>query len=332
MPTIKKYIIKPDNVKNPFQMRATSPLSRDILEFSGDNADDKIDFTDQIYGSSSLPNITAPNPYNNKPATTIEQIKPISMFDRDSDGDKTTININTTGGKEADVYNNLKDKPKTPSSVRTEERAKRVQNRQINRTIRQEDRLKSRVGSERFEEIKKRKSPANYSVPNPFTPRQQDIVGNIYNPGGGDINQFEQGQAFNKFASNPNTLNNPSIPTEAQTTMNDLQMENEPFNAFSQNKKSPLMQDVKFDTRGYRDDMKRKLKQTSEERMKDVYDKAEFAVFTTAFSPHIAGLTGMMRAGRAVKALDGAKVINHYKATKKLKDLGFFNKASKTLK
>ena len=25
MPTIKKYIIKPNNVKNPFQMRATSP-------------------------------------------------------------------------------------------------------------------------------------------------------------------------------------------------------------------------------------------------------------------------------------------------------------------
>ncbi len=157
MPTIKKYIIKPDNVKNPFQMRATSPLSRDILEFSGDNADDKIDFTDQIYGSSSLPNITAPNPYNNKPATTIEQIKPISMFDRDEDGDNTTININTTGGKEADVYNNLKDKQKTPSGIRTEERANRVQNRQINRTIRQEDRLKNRVGSERFEEIKKRK-------------------------------------------------------------------------------------------------------------------------------------------------------------------------------
>ena len=75
-------------------------------------------------------------------------------------------------------------------------------------------------------------SPVNYSIANPFSPNQQGVIGQVYNPSGNDISQFEQGQAFNKFASNPNTLNEPPIPTEAQTTMNDLQMENEPMGAF----------------------------------------------------------------------------------------------------
>ena len=99
-------------------------------------------------------------------------------------------------------------------------------------------------------------SPVNYSVPNPFTPRQQDIVGNVYNPSGDDINQFEQGQAFNKFASNPNTLNEPPIPTEAQTTMNDLQMENEPMNVFGENLPGALnpRQQRKADRRSRRAD------------------------------------------------------------------------------
>ena len=75
-------------------------------------------------------------------------------------------------------------------------------------------------------------SPLKYSIANPFSPNQQGIIGQVYNPNGNDISQFEDGQAFNKFASNPNTLNEPPIPTEAQTTMNDLQMENEPMGAF----------------------------------------------------------------------------------------------------
>ena len=76
------------------------------------------------------------------------------------------------------------------------------------------------------------RSPIKYSIANPFSPNQQGVIGQVYNPSGNDISQFEQGQAFNKFASNPNTLNEPPIPTEAQTTMNDLQMENEPMGAF----------------------------------------------------------------------------------------------------
>ena len=100
-------------------------------------------------------------------------------------------------------------------------------------------------------------SPANYSIANPFTPRQQDIVGNVYNPSGDDINQFEQGQSFNKFASNPNTLNEPPIPTEADTTMNDLQMGNEPMGAvFGENLSGVLnpRQQRKADRRSRRAD------------------------------------------------------------------------------
>lgn len=79
-------------------------------------------------------------------------------------------------------------------------------------------------------------SPVAYSVANPFNPSQQDLVGQVYNPGGNDINQFQQNQSANKVtygqpnpASNPNTYNQPAIPTEADTTMNDLQMGNAPM-------------------------------------------------------------------------------------------------------
>ena len=39
MPTIKKYIIKPDNVKNPFQMRATSPAKKVAITGDGTSKD-----------------------------------------------------------------------------------------------------------------------------------------------------------------------------------------------------------------------------------------------------------------------------------------------------
>lgn len=84
--------------------------------------------------------------------------------------------------------------------------------------------------------INKSNSALAYSVANPFNPSQQDLVGQVYNPGGNDINQFQQNQSANKVtygqpnpASNPNTYNQPAIPTEADTTMNDLQMGNAPM-------------------------------------------------------------------------------------------------------
>ena len=79
-------------------------------------------------------------------------------------------------------------------------------------------------------------SPLNYSVANPFNPSQQDLIGQVYNPSGNDINSFQQNQGANKVtygqpnpAGNPNTYNQPAIPTEADTTMNDLQMGNAPM-------------------------------------------------------------------------------------------------------
>ena len=100
-------------------------------------------------------------------------------------------------------------------------------------------------------------SPAVYSVANPFSPNQQDLIGQVYNPNGNDINQFQDGQAFNKSASNPNTLNEPPIPTEADTTMNDLQMGNEPMGAvFGENLPGALnpRQQRKADRRSRRAD------------------------------------------------------------------------------
>ena len=81
---------------------------------------------------------------------------------------------------------------------------------------------------------------AAQAQPNPFSPQQQGVIGNVYNPTGSDINQFQANQGFNKSqynvgygqpegALNPNTLNEPPIPTEAETTMNDLQMANAPM-------------------------------------------------------------------------------------------------------
>ena len=81
-------------------------------------------------------------------------------------------------------------------------------------------------------------TPLNY---NPFSPRQQDIVGQVYNPSGNDISQFQDGQAFNKSASNPNTYNQPAIPTEADTTMNDLQTGNAPMGAFGDDLSGAMM-------------------------------------------------------------------------------------------
>ena len=105
-------------------------------------------------------------------------------------------------------------------------------------------------------------SPFEYSTPNPFTPSQQDVVGQVYNPGGNDINQFQQNQGANKVtygqpnpAGNPNTYNQPAIPTEADTTMNDLQMGNAPMGAvFGENLPGALnpRQQRKADRRGRR--------------------------------------------------------------------------------
>ena len=100
-------------------------------------------------------------------------------------------------------------------------------------------------------------TPLAYSVANPFSPNQQDLIGQVYNPNGNDINQFQDGQAFNKSASNPNTLNEPPIPTEADTTMNDLQMGNEPMGAvFGENLPGALnpRQQRKADRRSRRAD------------------------------------------------------------------------------
>ena len=75
---------------------------------------------------------------------------------------------------------------------------------------------------------------------NPFSPTEQGTMGGVFNPTGNDINQFQTNQGFNKSkynvgygqpegALNPNTYNEPPIPTEAETTMNDLQMANAPM-------------------------------------------------------------------------------------------------------
>ena len=129
----------------------------------------------------------------------------------------------TSGGNVPDSL-----KPKTNEEIQEEMRE--IQKKlQIEDTIGKGDTFRSGINYN---------SPLNY---NPFSPRQQDIVGQVYNPSGNDISEFQDGQAFNKSASNPNTYNQPAIPTEADTTMNDLQTGNAPMGAFGDDLSGAMM-------------------------------------------------------------------------------------------
>ena len=75
---------------------------------------------------------------------------------------------------------------------------------------------------------------------NPFSPTEQEVMGGVFNPTGNDINQFQSNQGFNKNqynigygqpegALNPNTLNEPPIPTEGSLTTTDLASGNVPM-------------------------------------------------------------------------------------------------------
>jgi hypothetical protein len=75
---------------------------------------------------------------------------------------------------------------------------------------------------------------------NPFSPTEQGAMGGVFNPTGNDINQFQSNQGFNKNqynigygqpegALNPNTLNEPPIPTEGSLTTTDLASGNVPM-------------------------------------------------------------------------------------------------------
>ena len=137
------------------------------------------------------------------------------------DSNKTT---NTMGDDIAEYLTsggNVPDSLKPKTNEEIQEEMKEIQKKlEIEDTIGKGDTFRSGINYN---------SPLNY---NPFSPRQQDIVGQVYNPSGNDISEFQDGQAFNKSASNPNTYNQPAIPTEADTTMNDLQTGNAPMGAF----------------------------------------------------------------------------------------------------
>ena len=70
MPTIKKYIIKPDNVKNPFQMRATSPLKLDYTGLLKNNVGKDGIKAANITGTTS---ITAVDAISNTPETGVKK-------------------------------------------------------------------------------------------------------------------------------------------------------------------------------------------------------------------------------------------------------------------
>ena len=321
MPTIKKYIIKPDNVKNPFQMRALSPLKLDYTGLLKNNVGKDGIKAANITGTTS---ITAVDAISNTPETGVKKFGKDLGLDDDNDGvEKTKFNeglkkrIDSAGniakktrleGKlgrkekrqaaRADKIQRRNDKrnpqtdlterigitkdikPSTPTvesvkfkinkgttldtkAVNTDidkikarhqkdlldrKNIKKYSNKTTN-TMGDDiaeyltsggnvpDSLKPKTNEEIQEEMKEIQkkleiqdtigkgdtfgSGINYNSPlnyNPFSPRQQDIVGQVYNPSGNDISQFQDGQAFNKSASNPNTYNQPAIPTEADTT------------------------------------------------------------------------------------------------------------------
>ena len=247
-----KYIIEP----TPFKMRATSPVNQNGVKGGVLTGDGKTkDYSKEVMNLVSI-----------QPPRYTTDINAVGTLDTVStaipnhaaemaDNNKTSVdNDNTSGNKGKEFYDNLA-KLKSPKIERNTGRGERVKAKQDRRTTNQGERATKREGNKytistgkggvdtktknwfgkrAIKGIKSafKDSPIKYSIANPFSPNQQDVIGQVYNPGGNDISQFEQGQAFNKFASNPNTLNEPPIPTEAQTTMNDLQMENEPMGAF----------------------------------------------------------------------------------------------------
>ncbi len=234
--------------------------------------------TSKIVTEKSIKNETRKIKNTNNTSTTTRQSAPkpppSGKYNDSSKGKDFKPDFEVSGTdmirlKPEGLYKQIADY--TPKKIKdmsfTEKTEHLLKNYNANKMIKQENASRefsqSMKDSRDRQKIKKLRptpllptSPVNYSVPNPFTPRQQDIVGNVYNPSGDDINQFEQGQAFNKFASNPNTLNEPPIPTEAQTTMNDLQMENEPMNVFGENLPGALnpRQQRKADRRSRRAD------------------------------------------------------------------------------
>jgi hypothetical protein len=244
MPTIKKYIIKPDNVKNPFQMRATSPLAVETP-------------------TEDLVMIEAPDtPSYVAPETSDSGVRP-SSFGAFGELTIDPLAEKSEEEKEKDKFKLTKQNTKSLSSPNiTDISNKRMPERGSAATYRDPD------------------SPLNYSPVNPFSPREQGVIGNIYNPSGNDISQFEDTQLRGKDLANvrlggaqmepivvdpkgnpvnlnPNTLNEPPIPTEADTTMNDLQMGNEPMGAvFGENLPGALnpRQQRKADRRSRRAD------------------------------------------------------------------------------
>jgi len=214
MPTIKKYIIKPDNVKNPFQMRATSPLNA-----FGDD--------DKMLAHVQAPQITATYeaPVAQESGVDVDaysnygpMIGEPAISEEEDDNKKT----DNTGGKQV---------PKL--TIQNTESLRFPNIMDISNK-----RMPTRGSAAAYRDPD---SPLDYSTPNPFTPREQGVIGKVYNPSGNDISEFEQGQAFNKFASNPNTLNEPPIPTEADMTMTDIEMGNQPLDPFGDDLSSEML-------------------------------------------------------------------------------------------
>tara|TARA_R110002073_G_scaffold128961_1_gene274868 strand:+ start:2410 stop:3258 length:849 start_codon:yes stop_codon:yes gene_type:complete len=197
MPDIKNYIIA-NNVKNPFQMRAMSPLNA-----FGDD--------DKMLAHVQAPQITA---------TYEAPAAQESGVDVDAYSNYGPMIGEARVSEEEDDDNKKTDE--TEGEKVHKFGSKEINTNKIQYVSEEPVNLKNSI----------RYSPLNYSTPNPFTPREQGVIGQVYNPSGNDISEFEQGQAFNKFASNPNTLNEPPIPTEADMTMTDIEMGNQPLDPF----------------------------------------------------------------------------------------------------
>jgi len=251
-----KYIIEP----TPFKMRATSPVNQNGVKGGVLTGDGKTkDYSKEVMNLVSI-----------KPPSYTTNVNALGTLDTVStaipnhaveiaDDNKTSVDDdNTSGGDGKKFYDNLA-KLKSPKIERNTGRGERVKAKQDRRTTNQGERATKREGNKytistgkggvdtktknwfgkrAIKGIKSafKDSPLNYSIANPFSPSQQDLIGQVYNPSGNDINSFQQNQGANKVtygqpnpAGNPNTYNQPAIPTEADTTMNDLQMGNAPM-------------------------------------------------------------------------------------------------------
>jgi len=254
MPNAKYIIAK--NVKNPFQMRATSPLNVDAIENNT---------------ASDLAIVEAKNVPDFVPTQSVG-----TGVDAASFGAFGQISASPTEKPVKDLPKKEEVKVEAPKEEVKVEAPK--EKKSVKKTVLElgKDFMAQTAAPEAMTQAtqniggtgnyKKYRniptplpyvdpdSPLKYSTPNPFPPRSQSVINNVFTPNN-DIDKFVAARRITKDPTtvrlgdaqmdptiidpnpntidlNPNTYNQPAIPTEQDMTMTDLETGNQPLDPF----------------------------------------------------------------------------------------------------